>query len=309
MHTSCDTSIESDKMELISMKITKAVIPAAGLGTRFLPFTKAVPKEMLPLVNKPAIQNVIEEGLASGIDNFIVIVNTDKPALVNHFAPNPKLEETLKARGKEHLLDDINQIVKAAQFSYVEQPEQLGLGHAILMAKDKIDNEYFGIFLPDDIIDGEEPGLKQLINVAQKYNASVIAVIEVPTEKVSSYGVVAYSDELEDGVYEITELVEKPPVEKAPSNLAIIGRYILSPKIFASLEITKPGAGNEIQLTDGIADMMKKGERVLAYKIKGTRYDIGKPEGWLKANMSFAAKDPKYKNVIKYFCEELLSSL
>ncbi len=286
-----------------SMNITKAVIPAAGLGTRFLPFTKAVPKEMLPLVNKPAIQNIVEEGIASGIERFFIIANKDKQVIVDHFSYDMKLETTLKERNKFHLLESVDKIIHTAQFDYLEQPEPLGLGHAILMAKPVIDNEYFGIFLPDDIIDSEEPGLKQLIQVAQKYHASVIAVMEVPMEQVSSYGVVAYSTQLEDGVYEITKLVEKPPVEQAPSNLAIIGRYVLSPKIFDSLEATTPGAGGEIQLNDGIADMIQKGERVLAYKIKGTRYDIGQPAGWLQANISFAAKDPQYANAIKQWCE------
>ncbi len=288
-----------------SMNITKAIVPAAGLGTRFLTYTKAVPKEMLPLINKPAIQNIVEEGLASGISDFLIIANDDKQAIIDHFSPQPRLEAILQERDKTHLIQDLNDIIQAANFTAIAQPEPLGLGHAVLMAKDAIDNEYFGIFLPDDIIDSKEPGLQQLINVAQKYNASVIAVMEVPMDCVSSYGVVAYDTQLEDGVYEITELVEKPPVDQAPSNLAIIGRYVLSPKIFDSLEKTQPGAGGEIQLTDGIADMMLKGERVLAYKIKGNRYDIGKPRGWLKANIAFGMKDPECRQIIEEVCKEI----
>ncbi len=288
-----------------SMNITKAVIPAAGLGTRFLPYTKTTPKELLPLVNKPAIQNIIEEGLGSGINEFFIIANKDKQAIIDHFSPNAKLQNTLRERKKEHLIEDINNIIQSAQFSIIEQPVPLGLGHAILMAKPAINNEYFGIFLPDDILDSEVPGMKQLIDIAQEQNASVIAVMEVPMDKVSAYGVIAIKKQLGPDLYEVSELVEKPPVDQAPSNLAIIGRYVLSPKIFDSLETTQPGAGGEIQLTDGIADMMKKGERVLAYKVKGMRHDIGKPEGWLKANFSFAMKDPQYAKAIKQWCQDL----
>lgn len=290
------------------MNITEAVIPAAGLGTRFLPFTKAVPKEMLPLVDKPAIQNIIEEGLLSNITNFFIIANKDKQAIIDHFSPQPKLEATLKNRNKEHLLASVNKIINSAQFDYLEQPKPLGLGHAILMAKPVIKNEYFGVLLPDDIIDSQTPALNQLITIAQKHNASVIAVQEVPKDKVSSYGVIAIKEQLGPNLYEVEALVEKPPADQAPSNLAIIGRYILSLKVFDSLETIKPGSGNEIQLTDGIADMMQKGERVLAYKIDGIRHDLGKPEGWLKANICFAMKNPTYSPTIRSLCSELITS-
>jgi|SRR4030095_4729455 len=270
----------------LPMNITKAIIPAAGLGTRFLPYTKAIPKEMLPLLNKPAIQLIIEEGLASNITEFNIILNDDKQAIKNHFSPQPMLEQKLKEFGKESLLDGVNAIINDAHFNYIPQPMPHGLGHAVLMAKAAIGNEYCGIFLPDEIMIGQTPALAQLITVAQKYNASVIGVQQVPHEKVSSYGIIDIKDKLEEGIFEVAHLVEKPALNQAPSNYAIIGRYVLSPCIFHSLETIKPGAGGEIQLTDGIAHMMNNGERVIAYVINTTRYDIGTPVGWLAANMS-----------------------
>lgn len=288
------------------MKINKAVIPAAGLGTRFLPYTKAIPKEMLPLLEKPSIQLIVEEGIASKITDFVIIANDDKPELKNHFTHQPRLEAELAARGKSTLLDGINTIIDTAQFTFVPQPEALGLGHAVLMAKDVIGDEYFGIFLPDEIMIGQEPALAQLIAVAQKYNASVIGVHEVPQEHVSSYGIIAIKEKLEDGIFEVAQLVEKPATDKAPSNFALIGRYVLSPHIFASLENTQPGAGNEIQLTDGIADMMRNGERVIAYVIKTARYDVGNPLGWIQANIDAAFNHPTFGPVVKNYCTKLL---
>jgi UTP--glucose-1-phosphate uridylyltransferase len=288
------------------MKIKKAVIPAAGLGTRFLPYTKSIPKEMLPILEKPSIQLILEEGLASDITDFIVIANDDKQALKNFLSHQPKLEDELAERDKLNLLDSLNTIIDAAQFEFVPQPKALGLGHAILQTKEAVGNEYFGIFLPDEIMIGDIPALAQLITVAQKYNASVIGVLEVPHEKVSSYGIIAIKEQLEDGIFDIAQLVEKPSVDQAPSNLAIVGRYILSPRIFSSLENTKPGAGNEIQLTDGIADMMRNGERVIAYVIKTSRYDVGNPLGWIQANIDIAFKNPTFGPIVKDYCRKLL---
>jgi len=288
------------------MKIKKAVIPAAGLGTRFLPYTKSVPKEMLPILEKPSIQLIVEEGLASNITDFVIIANDDKPELVNHFSHQPKLEAELAARGKEALLNSINAVIDMAQFNFIPQPKPLGLGHAVLMAKKAIGNEYFGVFLPDEIMVGEVPALAQLIEVAQKYNASVIGVLEVPHEKVSSYGVIAIKEQLEDGIFEVSELIEKPTVDQAPSNFAIVGRYVLSPRIFNSLENTQPGAGNEIQLTDGIADMMRNGERVIAYVMNTSRYDVGNPLGWIQANIDIALKHPILGPIIKDYCLTLI---
>ena len=286
------------------MKINKAVIPAAGLGTRFLPYTKAIPKEMLPLLEKPSIQLIVEEGLASNINNFIIIANDDKKAIAQHFSHQPKLEADLKTRGKATLLESINNIIDAAHFSFVPQPQALGLGHAVLQAKNAIGDEYFAVFLPDEIMIGPDPAFAQLARVAQKYNASVIGVLEVPQEKVSSYGIIDIKEQLEDGVFDVAHLVEKPSVDQAPSHFALVGRYILSPRIFASLEKVAPGAGGEIQLTDGIADMMRNGERVIAYVIKTSRYDVGTPLGWLQANIKVGLNHPQFGSAIKDFCKK-----
>lgn len=270
------------------MKISKAVVPAAGFGTRFLPWTKSCPKELLPLLNKPAIQVIAEEIKDSKIDECIIINAHSKQALVNYFQYSPDLEKFLQEKNKSSLLTDLDILLQQLTFSYVYQDEAKGLGHAISLVESAVNNEYFGIVLPDDIMISNPPGLAQLINVAQKYNASVIAVQEVPKEAVSAYGVVAVTNQLDDLTFEITDLVEKPKPEVAPSNLAISGRYILSPKIFAALKDIKPSIGGEIQLTDGMRAMLQGGERILAYKIQGTRHDIGNPTGWLKANMHLA---------------------
>ena len=288
------------------MKITKAVIPAAGLGTRFLPYTKAIPKEMLPILEKPSIQLIVEEGIASGIIDFTIIANDDKPELKNHFHHISHLENILQKRGKLALLDGINTIIDTANFTFIPQPEPLGLGHAVLQAQEVIGNEYFGIFLPDEIMIGDIPAMAQLAAIATKYNASVIAVQEVPREKVSSYGIVAIKRKLEDEIFEIEQLIEKPTIDQAPSSLAIIGRYILSPRIFASLKNTPPGAGNEIQLTDGITRMMDDGERVIACVLNTSRYDVGIPLGWIQANIEVALKHPQFGQMVKEYCHKLL---
>ncbi len=288
------------------MKITKAVIPAAGLGTRFLPYTKAVPKEMLPILEKPSIQLIVEEGLKSGITQFTIIANDDKPELYNHFSHLPQLENLLESRGKSALLDNINAIIDTAQFSFIPQPVPLGLGHAVLQAKETVGNEYFGIFLPDEIMISNVAALAQLIAVAEKYNASVIGVQKVPREKVSSYGIIAIKEQLEDGIFDIDYLVEKPSIDQAPSDYALAGRYVLSPDVFAALEITQPGAGNEIQLTDGIAHMMNNGERVIACVLNTSRYDVGNPLGWIQANIEIAFNHPTFGPIVKSFCQKLL---
>jgi UTP--glucose-1-phosphate uridylyltransferase len=270
------------------MKISKAVVPAAGFGTRFLPWTKSCPKELLPLLNKPAIQVIAEEIKDSNIEECIIINAHSKQSLVNYFQHSPDLEKFLQEKNKSSLLTDLDILLQQLTFSYVYQNEAKGLGHAISLVESAVNNEYFGIVLPDDIMISNPPGLAQLIEVAQKYNASVIAVQEVPKEAVSAYGVVAVTNQLDDLTFEITDLVEKPKPEVAPSNLAISGRYILSPKIFAALKDIKPSIGGEIQLTDGMRAMLQAGERILAYKIQGTRHDIGNPTGWLKANMHLA---------------------
>lgn len=272
------------------MKITKAVIPAAGHGTRFLPWTKAVPKEMLPLLNKPAIQYIVQEIANSGLQNCIMITAPHKHAIANHFDKAPVLEQFLKEKNKLHLLDELNNLSNSLEFIYINQEDAKGLGHAISLARETIGQDYFGILLPDDIIVGAQPGIKQLMDIAQKENASVIAVQEVSQENVSAYGVIAIKKQLAPDLFEVSNLIEKPAVEDAPSNLAIIGRYVLSSKIFKALDEVKPSAGGEIQLTDGIAHMLKEGERVLAYKLQGTRYDVGNPAGWLHALIELSKK-------------------
>ena len=281
------------------MDVTKAIIPAAGLGTRFLPLTKSVPKEMIPLLDKPAIQYIIEEGLASNIKHFLMVTSKNKQAIADYFDASPCLDYLLKERNKLHLLSDLDKIIKKAKFTYVRQPEPLGLGHAVLMARHIIEKEYFGIFLPDDIITGKQAALAQLIRIARQEKGSVIAVQEVPADCVSSYGVVAIKKQITPSLFQVSHLVEKPDQKNAPSNLAVIGRYVLSHKIFNALDDIGAYATDELQLTDGITQMMKNNEKVFAYKVQGTRYDIGNPIGWLKAVIGMALQDPNYAPYIK----------
>lgn len=288
------------------MDITKVIIPAAGLGTRFLPYTKAVPKEMLPLLNKPALQYIIEEGLASEIKQFFIISSRGKQAIENHFDADPGLDQFLSERNKSDLVSGINRIIRNAYFTYIRQTEPLGLGHAVWLARHSIGKEYFGICLPDDIIAGKQPGLLQLIRIARQEKASVIAVQEVPQECVSSYGVISVKHHITPNLFQVNNLVEKPKQKDAPSNLAVIGRYVLSHKIFQALdEVSASNEGGEIQLTDAISYMMKLNEKVFAYKVQGTRYDIGNPIGWLKASIGLALQDPQYAPHVKLFIDEL----
>lgn len=286
----CKQTCTSQKKD--PMKVTKTIIPAAGLGTRLLPYTKTVPKEMIALGNKPAIQYIIEEGMHSAIENFFIILNKEKTQIPDYFSRNAALEKILKESNKLHLLDDLYTLLEKTELHYIEQPEPKGLGHAVLMAENQIANEYFSIMLPDDIVFSESPGIGQLIAIAQQYNASVIAVREVPLEKVSSYGIVSIKETIADDIFEIHELVEKPSIEKTPSQLAITGRYVLSPRIFDALkELQKTKISGELQLTDAIAYMMKQyGEKVLAYKIKGTLHDVGNPSGWGNAVVDMVKK-------------------
>lgn len=287
------------------MDITKTIIPAAGLGTRFLPYTKAVPKEMLPLLNKPALQYIIEEGLASDIKQFFIISSRGKQAIEDYFDTDQSLEIFLKERNKPELISGINKIIRQANFTYIRQSEPLGLGHAIWMARHCIGKEYFSVCLPDDIIAGKQPGLAQLMRIARQEKASVIAVQEVPPECVSSYGVISIKQQITPNLFQVNNLVEKPKQKDAPSNLAVIGRYVLSHKIFQALDETASSATGEIQLTDGISHMMKMNEKVFAYKVQGTRYDIGNPIGWLKASIGLAMQDPHHAPHIRQFIQEL----
>lgn len=270
------------------MKVRKAVFPAAGLGTRFLPVTKAIPKEMLPLVDKPLIQYCVEEAIASGIEDVIIITGRGKTAIEDHFDTSKELEVLLEEKGKKDLLKMVRDISNLVRFSYTRQKEALGLGHAILCAKDLVGNEPFAVFLGDDIIDSNVPAMGQMVEIYKKYRHSVLAVQRVPKESISSYGVIK-GESVEDRVFRVSDMVEKPRAEEAPSDLAVIGRYILTPDIFEYLEETKPGKGGEIQLTDALRSMALR-HPVYALEFEGERYDAGDKLGFLKANVSLALK-------------------
>lgn len=288
------------------MDIKKVVIPAAGIGTRFLPVTKSVPKELIPLINKPAIQFIIEEAIYSQVDNFLVIINRGKESIADYFDSCVNLDLFLKEKNKSHLTSGLEKIINSSCFSYIRQPEQLGLGHAVLMAQNFIGKEYFGIMLPDDIIFSNinNMALNQLIRVAKQEKASVIAVQEVSPALVSSYGIISIKKQITPNLFQVSNLIEKPDSKNAPSNLAIIGRYVLSNKIFDSLKEVSSIATDEIQLTDGIAHMLKNGEKVFAYKVQGIRYDIGTPIGWIKAIIGTALQNPEYAPHIRKFLNE-----
>ncbi|HKC10760.1 MAG TPA: UTP--glucose-1-phosphate uridylyltransferase GalU [Vicinamibacteria bacterium] len=272
------------------MKIRKAVFPAAGLGTRFLPATKAQPKEMLPLVDKPIIQYVIEEAAASGITSIIIVTGRGKNAIEDHFDVSYELEKLLAERGKTDLLEQVRTISSMINLSYVRQGESLGLGHAVLMARDLVGDEPFAVMLGDDIIDSPVPCMKQMVEVFERHGGPVIAVQKVDRQEISAYGVIDGSPEGESGrVYRIRELVEKPKVEEAPSDLAIIGRYILTPDIFDDLAATPRDAGGEIQLTNGIR-RLKERRPIFGYRFEGIRHDAGNKLGFLKATVEFALK-------------------
>jgi len=275
------------------MKLRKAVFPAAGLGTRFLPATKSQPKEMLPLVDKPLIQYVVEEAVASGIEHVIIVTGRGKNAIEDHFDVSFELEKILEVRGKLDLLDQVREISKMVSVSYVRQKEALGLGHAILVAKPLIGNEPFVVLLGDDIIDSKVPCTRQMISVFEKLQSSILATQVVDGPEISRYGVIKGKALEEEGLfshtYRVEDLVEKPPFEQAPSNLAIIGRYILTPEIFEILEKTPPDRGGEIQLTNGLRLLLEK-QPIYAYQFEGKRYDAGDKLGFLKATVEFALK-------------------
>ena len=280
-------------------KVRKAVFPAAGLGTRFLPATKAQPKEMLPLVDKPLIQYGIEEALASGIDSVIIITGRGKNSIEDHFDISYELEKILEQRGEIDLLRTVQKISDMTNVAYVRQKEALGLGHALLMAQDLIGQEPFACFLGDDIIDSEQPCMGQLLDVFQQKEGPVIAIEEVNPAEVSAYGVIA-GEQIAENLYQIVDMVEKPTREEAPSNLAIIGRYVLTPDLFDALHEVTPDRKGEIQLTNGLRILLKK-RPIYGYKFKGTRYDAGNKLGFLKATVEFALKrDDLGKEFRKY---------
>jgi UTP--glucose-1-phosphate uridylyltransferase len=277
----------------MKMRVRKAVFPAAGLGTRFLPATKAQPKEMLPLVDKPIIQYGVEEALAAGCDQIIIITGRGKTAIEDHFDVSYELEKMLEERGKTDLLSIVRQISDMIHVAYVRQKEAMGLGHAVLMARELVGNEPFAVLLADDVIDAPKPCLKQMMEVFEDSQCSIIATQEVNGPAISSYGVLD-AQRLEGNfhgrAFDVRTLVEKPKPEEAPSNLAIIGRYILTPAIFDTLERTPLGAGGELQLTDGIRGLLSAGEKVYGYTFEGKRHDAGDKLGFLKATVEFALK-------------------
>lgn len=269
-------------------KIRKAVFPAAGLGTRFLPATKASPKEMLPLVDKPLIQYSVEEAVASGIESIMIVTGRDKNSIENHFDISFELEELLKEKGKTEVIAEIRAISDLAHISYTRQKQALGLGHAIYQAKDFAGDDPFAVLLADDVVDAEKPALKQMIEVFEKYDAPVIATMQVAGEAISRFGVID-AEEVEPNVFRIKDMVEKPAFADAPSDLAIIGRYIFTPDIFDAIEQTKPGAGGEIQITDAMRILLKS-RPFYAVKLEGTRHDAGDKLGFLIATVEFALK-------------------
>jgi UTP--glucose-1-phosphate uridylyltransferase len=271
-------------------KIRVAVFPAAGLGTRFLPATKAQPKEMLPLVDRPLIQYVVEEARDAGIERIVIVTGRGKNAIEDHFDTSFELEQMLAEKGKEALLDQVQKISELIPLSYVRQKQALGLGHAVLQARDLVGDQPFAVLLGDDIVDADEPCIGQMMKLYERRGNPVIALQEVPRAETRQYGIVA-GEKVEDRVVQITDMVEKPSPDKAPSNLAIIGRYVLTPKIFEKLEQTPRGAGGEIQLTDAIMALMAE-QDVYAYAFEGKRYDAGTTMGWLKASVELALERP-----------------
>ncbi|MDV2684405.1 UTP--glucose-1-phosphate uridylyltransferase GalU [Alkalihalophilus lindianensis] len=287
------------------MKVRKAIIPAAGLGTRFLPATKAQPKEMLPIVDKPTIQYIVEEAIASGIEDIIIVSGRSKRAIEDHFDKSYELEETLLKKGKMDLLDEVSSISNMANIHYIRQKEALGLGHAIACAKSFIGDEPFAVLLGDDIVQSDTPCLKQLIDVYDRYHSSVVGVQTVADNDVSKYGIIdPKGHEVEPSVINVQSLVEKPKVEDAPSNYAIMGRYVLRPEIFDILTKIPAGSGGEIQLTDAINEL-NRSQAVLAYDFKGIRYDVGDKFGFVKATLDFALEREDLKADVRNYLKEV----
>jgi len=284
--------------------ITKAVFPVAGLGTRFLPATKASPKEMLPIVDKPIIQYAVEEAVAAGVTELIFVTGRSKRSIEDHFDKAYELETELKARGKEQLLELLHNILPSnVSCVYIRQSEALGLGHAVLCARQVVGNEPFAVLLADDLIDANPAVLRQMVDLYEHHRNSVIAVQQVSREETRYYGIVK-TRPLDSGLHKLEAIVEKPDPDKAPSTLAAIGRYILTPRIFKHLENVQTGAGGEIQLTDGIANLLAR-EQVLAYEFKGKRYDCGSKLGYLEATVEFALKHPELKGSFQKYLSKL----
>ena len=290
----------------MSVRIRKAVFPAAGLGTRFLPATKAIPKEMLPIVDKPTIQYGVEEAMASGLTNIVLVTSSGKSAMEDHFDDASALVNFLEGKGKKALADEVRKVSALTKVTAVRQGEPLGLGHAVLVTEHVVGDEPFAVILADDVYDAARPALQQMIDVFEKTNAPVIAVERVPMEKVSSYGVIAATPapEFGDRVYKISDLVEKPPRDQAPSDMAIVGRYILTPDIFAALHQTAKDKSGEIQLTNGMRALLKS-RPMYALVIDGVRHDTGNALGFLKANVYFGMKRPEIAEQFREYLKTL----
>lgn len=288
--------------EILIMKVRKAVIPAAGLGTRFLPATKALAKEMLPIVDKPTIQFIVEEAKASGIEDILIIEGKGKRSIEDHFDSAPELEQNLKQKGKTKLLELVQETTAAAGMNlyYIRQPYPNGLGDAIRYAKSFIAGEPFVVMLGDDLMNDKVPLTKQLMNEYEKTHASILAVKKVPHDEVSAYGVIDPQDQVDTDLFNVNRFVEKPAIDEAPSDLAIIGRYLLTPEIFDVLEHQKPGKGGEIQLTDAI-DKLNQTQRVFAHEFKGQRFDVGNKFGYVKTNVEYGLTHPEIKDELRQY--------
>ncbi len=289
------------------MKVRKAIIPAAGLGTRFLPATKAQPKEMIPIVDKPTIQYIVEEAAAAGIEDILIISGRNKRAIEDHFDKSYELEEELHRKGKQELLSVVEEISNIANIHYIRQKEAKGLGHAIYCAKSFIGDEPFAVLLGDDIVDSGTPCIKQLMDVYSEYRTTILGVQKVPVQDVSKYGIIA-GTQIDERIYKVKGLVEKPDVEQAPSNIAILGRYIISPRIFEFLEKATPGKNGEIWLTDALQQLMEN-EAMYAYDFVGDRYDVGDRIGFLKATVEFALKREDLSNEFSAFLKGKVEQL
>jgi UTP--glucose-1-phosphate uridylyltransferase len=285
-------------------KIRKGVIPAAGMGTRFLPATKAVPKELLPIVDRPTIQYIVEEAVVSGIEQIILITARGKGAVEEHFAVSAELEDILKRQKKEDLLQIIQKITEMVKITAVRQDEPKGLGHAVLCAREAVGDEPFAVLLGDDLVDAEPPCLAQMVEIARQKGGGVIALLRVPATETHLYGIIR-GEQVDDRVYRIEELVEKPASDQAPSNLAVIGRYLLPPEIFAILEKTPPGKGGEIQLTDALQTLART-MPLYGYEFVGDRYDAGDKVGYLQANIAAALKRPEIAERLKEFIKKIM---
>ncbi|MGH7934924.1 MAG: UTP--glucose-1-phosphate uridylyltransferase [Candidatus Binataceae bacterium] len=288
------------------MKVRKAVILAAGLGTRMLPASKVIPKEILPVVDRPAVQIVVEEAVASGIKEIVLVVSPSRTTVLEHFLPAAELERHLEQRGKHDLLEMVRSINGLAHFVLAEQKEPLGLGHAVLQAREAIGNEPFAVILPDDIFDGPRPCLRQLVEVAEREDAPTVALLKVPKSEIPKYGIVAVTA-VRPRLYELFGMVEKPSIEQAPSDFAIMGRYVLTPEIFALLAEGKPGAGGEIQLTDGLLALCKR-RKLLGYEFEGVRYDLGDRVGFLTAQIGFGLKRPELADRLRAYLRTVVGT-